>query len=103
MLIYDIHSFPAGLTVDAWLDLYNKGIVIFDSHLNGAVPLKYDNEQLHLIDISSIDPDDLKFVMSIAAEIIKEDDETRKRQREIFRENNQKLIQYLKSINDETI
>jgi len=102
MLLYDVVSFPKYIDGRTWLDLLNKGVVLFDS-MNGIIPLKLDNDSIHLIDINSMNHDDLKYIADLAAEIIKEKDESKEREQKIFNENNQKLIKYLKSINDEKI
>jgi hypothetical protein len=100
MLIYDIQSFPSGLTIDAWLSLYDKGIVIYDSHI-GESPITNNDTRLSLIDINSISSEDLAFLSEVVNDILKEDNDRNKENLKIFRDNNQKLITYLKSINDE--
>lgn len=103
MILFDINSFPAGLDGPTWFDLYNKGIVIFDSHLNGLAPVNIDNASVALVDISNMSAED---TFNLGKAINDLNDKYNKEQEvanHIAFENNKKLITYLKKINDETI
>jgi len=102
MFLYDINSFPAGLTVNAWLDLYDKDIVVYDSKI-GVTPIRIEGNTIAFIDINSMDLNELKLVREKIEELHAEDIKKAESNAEIFRINNQKLIDYLKNINNEKI
>lgn len=102
MLIFDINSFPKGLQFNIWLDFYNKGIVIYDSTI-GNGPIKYDDNELSLIDINTVNNEELQKISDFVEAKLKEDSMERIESVKTLRENNKKLIDYLKKINNETI
>jgi hypothetical protein len=100
MIIYDIALMPVGLRPDIWHQLSHEGILLYDSTLTGNIPFKTEPDNVSLIDISSMTPDSIKILTDY---INKENEELDVRQSEgykIARENNDKLISYLKKIND---
>jgi hypothetical protein len=99
MLIYDINSFPDDLDISIWYGLFEKGLAVYDSH-KGVVPFQFDQEALSLIDIREMSANDL---ISIQEYINKMNEEYKKlndADLNKIRENNKKLIEYLKSINN---
>lgn len=102
MLIFDINSFPEGLNFSVWLDFIHQKILLYDSRI-GETPLKYDDDEISLIDINTMDNDELQKVSDLVEKKLKEDNENRIESTKTLRENNQKLINYLKKVNDETI
>jgi len=100
MIIYDISLMPVGLRPDIWHQLSQEGIVLYDSTLTGNVPFKTDTDSISLIDIGSMTEEGIKLLSDY---INKENDKLDADQSEannIARENNTKLIAYLKKIND---
>jgi hypothetical protein len=102
MLIFDINSFPKGLNLSVWMEMHNKGIALYDS-LSGKEPLKIDDQELSLIDINTVDNEELQKISDFVEAKLKEDNLQKIESVKTLRENNKKLIDYLKRVNNETI
>jgi hypothetical protein len=98
MLLYDVNSFPEGIDLSVWYDLFQKGLAVYDSK-RGVEPFKYDAEDLVLIDINSLSNDDLNIVAKKVDEVTNEFNKKTKDEMDKVLENNRKLVEYLKSIN----
>ena len=102
MILYDVNSFPYGLSLDVWIDLIErKGIILYASDQKCEQPVFAGNkfEKIALIDMSNMEPSDIE---TLEKYIIERDDEDKKKRDEqlnAVRENNNKLINYLHDIN----
>jgi len=102
MFLYDIRSFPEGMNFDIWLELHNKGIVFYDS-MSGVTPIRIDDNTISFIEMNSMDVKELNLVREKIKELMSDDIKNLTTSAETFRINNQKLIDYLKNINNEKI
>jgi len=103
MILFDIKSFPDGLDLAAWMDLIDKNIVLYDSTNKGEIPFVpgKDIDKVSFIDIENMTERDLKEIALYLSNRNAEDQEKAKTQIEIARINNEKLIKYLRDINEE--
>lgn len=102
MILYDINSFPDGLSLDVWIDLIErKGIILYASNQKCEKPIfggdKFD--KISLIDMSNMEPVDVEVLNKYISERDDEDKKKREEQLNIVRENGNKLINYLRDIN----
>jgi len=100
MLIFDINSIPKGLSIGSWFELYFENIVMYDSN-TGSIPFKIDDNNLSLINIHTMDDGEISVLASAVEKILKDSKDEAEENARVFRENNEKLIKYLRSINDE--
>ena len=101
MVLFDISSFPKGMDLYSWFDLYKQGLVLYDSTI-GNPPLKIiDKEDIALVDINSMANEDLIVVAEHINKLNEKLDKKNKEERDVVYENNQKLIKYLNTINNE--
>lgn len=100
MIIYDVNSFPKGIDINVWYGLFEKGLAVYDSE-RGEVPFAIDEDKVALIDIYNMSKEDLVKISQKVDEINKEYNEMQKTEILAVKENNRKLVEYLKSINTE--
>jgi hypothetical protein len=101
MIIYDVNSFPDGVDISIWYSLFEKGLAIYDS-LRGEKPFILDGE-LSLVDIRNMTPMDMDKVSEYLVAINEKYAKENEMNVSVVRENNRKLVEYLKKINDETV
>ena len=99
MLIYDVNSFPNGVDINIWYSLYEKGLVIYDS-LSGGEPHSIDSPDLSLIDVNHMTREDINSLTEAINGLNDEYATEQKEVNEVIKNNNRKLIEYLKSINE---
>jgi len=99
MLIYDINSFPDDLDISVWYNLFEKGLAVYDSK-KGMPPFISEDTGLALIDIREMTSTDILKVSDKIVEINKELALKNEKEMTVIRENNLKLINYLKFINE---
>jgi hypothetical protein len=100
MILFDIQSLPKGVDINVWYNLYEKGLLVYDSTLTKSKPVKVEQDTIALIDINSMSTADRTLLTNSINEIL---DEKHKEQDNInatVRENNRQLIEYLKNINN---
>ena len=100
MLVYDVNAFPADVDINVWYELFLKGLAIYDSQ-RGEKPFQYDKPDLSLVDIRDMSQKDMLIVSQYLDEVNKRYEEEGLAERNKVMENNKKLINYLKTINDE--
>ena len=103
MILFDIKSFPNGLDLAAWIDLIERSnIALFDSENKGEIPFVSGREtdNISFIDIGNMTERDLKEIALYLNNRNTEDQEKAKQQIEIARVNNEKLIKYLRELNE---
>ena len=99
MLLYDINSFPEGIDISVWYDLFQKGLAVYDSK-RGVEPFKYDADDLSLIDVNSLSANDLNTVAKKIDEVTTEFNKKTKDDMDKVLENNRRLVEYLKTLNN---
>jgi predicted nucleic acid-binding OB-fold protein len=102
MIIFDIKSFPDGLNTDVWLDFISKGILLYDSCNKGEKPVAagLGIEKVALVDISNMTDEDLFNINKYIADRNEEDKKKADLMTKVISQNNEKLIKYLREIND---
>ena len=99
MLVYDINAFPSDVDINIWYELFLKGLAIYDSS-RGVKPFRYDNTGLSLVDIREMTDKDMLVMSQYLNDINEKYEKEGLAERNRVMENNKKLINYLKTIND---
>lgn len=110
MILFDIRSMVDGLDIKAWYELMHKeNICLYDSKAGPDKPLppfavddKVNSDYVVLIDVRTMTDEELKVLNEAVTNIAKDRYEQNEEARMILRQNNERLIKYLKNINDET-
>ena len=100
MILFDICSLPKGVDINVWYSLYEKGLCIYDSTMKGIVPEKIEADSISFIDINSMSVADRTALTNSINEIMEEKHKETENTNKTIRENNSKLIEYLKNINN---
>ena len=100
MILFDITSLPKGVDINVWYSLYEKGLCIYDSTGTGLQPIKIDADSVSFIDINSMSTADRTTLTNSINEILAEKHKETEEVNNTIRENNNKLIDYLRNINN---
>lgn len=99
MVFYDVSSFPPYIDINTWLSLYKEGLVLFDGK-SGSVPFKFDDDRISLIDISELSSGEIEEIGEAIEKANRKSIRDDRDEQTAIRENNERLVKYLKSIND---
>ena len=100
MILFDICSLPKGVDINVWYSLYEKGLCIYDSKINGIKPEKIEADSVSFIDIGNMSIEERATLTNTINEISEEKHKEEEKVNNTVRENNRKLIEYLKNINN---
>ena len=101
MIIYDIALMPIGLRPDIWHQLSQEGILLYDSTMKGNLPFKTEADNISLIDINNMTPEAINILTDYINKENEKLDAEQTEANKTAQENNNKLIAYLKKINEE--
>lgn len=99
MVLFDINALPDGIDIYAWLELAIAGYCLYDAK-NGIEPVITDHK-IALYDIDKMSDQETAKVNLLIKDIIEKRMGIDKDTMDIVRENNRKLIEYLKEVNNQ--
>jgi hypothetical protein len=111
MILFDISSVPEGLNIESWFELLSKyKICLYDSFANAdkkpippfVVDDKINSEYVTIIDVKTMTDKEIDILNNAIIEMNNERVVQNEEAKMLLRQNNERLVQYLKSINDKS-
>lgn len=99
MILFDINAIPEGMDVYTWFDLLKEKYCLYDGKL-GEKPVIVDNSTIALYEVNSMSDQEIVKAKTLIDEIIARRKGVDPDIVDVVNENNKKLIQYLREINN---